>query len=53
MYNTHKESVSAVKTSSRSAGFLVAATKTGVIAGFKEIITAETMSHGYVFLAEG
>ena len=52
MCNTHEESVSAVKTSSSSAGFLIAATETGVIPGLKEIITAETMSQRYIFLAE-
>jgi len=49
---THKESVSAVKTASRSAGFLIAVTESGLVAGLSEIITAETLSQRYTFLAE-
>ncbi|CAK0812046.1 unnamed protein product, partial [Prorocentrum cordatum] len=49
---THKESISAVKTASRSAGFLTAVTQTGIVCGLQEVITAETLSQRYCFLAE-
>ena len=49
---THKESVEAVKTSSRSAGFLAAVTESGIICGLGKIITAETLSQRYCFLAD-
>jgi hypothetical protein len=49
---THKESVAAVKTASRSAGFLLAVTESGLVAGLQEIITAETLSQRYSFLAD-
>ena len=49
---THKESMAAVKTASRSAGFLLAVSQSGIIAGLQEIITAETLSQRYAFLAE-
>ena len=49
---THKESVAAVRTASRSAGFLMGVSSGGTIAGLGEIITAETLSQRYAFLAE-
>lgn len=49
---THKESIAAVRTASRSAGFLMAVTESGIIPGLAEIITAETLSQRYAFLAE-
>ena len=49
---THKESLAAVRTASRSAGFLLAVSQSGIIAGLQEIITAETLSQRYSFLAE-
>jgi hypothetical protein len=48
---THKESLAAVRTASRSAGFLMAVSESGLIAGLAEIITAETLSQRYSFLA--
>ena len=50
--DTHEESVTAVRKASRSAGFLIAASVTGVVAGLKEITTAETLSQRCSFLAE-
>ncbi|CAK0880615.1 unnamed protein product [Prorocentrum cordatum] len=49
---THKESISAVRTSARSAGILTAVSETGVIGAFEEVITAETLSQRYCFLAK-
>ena len=49
---THKESLAAVRTASRSAGFLMAVSESGIIAGLSEIITAETLSQRYSFLSE-
>ena len=49
---THKESVSAVRTASRSAGFLTAVSASGIVGALQEIITAETLSQRHCFLAE-
>ena len=41
-----------MRTASRSAGSLLAVSQSGIIAGLQEIITAETLSQRYSFLAE-
>ena len=48
---THKESVAAVRTASRSAGCLTAVSESGIIGALHEVITAETLSQRYCFLA--
>ena len=49
---THKEGVEAVKTASRTAGFMLAVTESGIIGGLAELVTAETLSQRYCFLAD-
>jgi len=49
---THKESMAAVRTASRSAGFLTAVSESGIIGALHEVITAETLSQRYCFLAQ-
>ena len=49
---THKESVAAVRTASRSVGFLAAVSESGIIGALHEVITAETLSKRYRFLAQ-
>ena len=44
--------MAAVRTASRSAGFLLAVSESGIVPGLNEIITAETLSQRYTFLAE-
>ena len=43
--------MTAVRTASRSAGFLMAVSESGLVAGLDEIITAETLSQRYAFVA--
>lgn len=49
---THKESVSAVRTASRTAGFLMAVTSSGIVGALQELVTAETLSQRHCFLAD-
>ncbi|CAK0903331.1 unnamed protein product [Prorocentrum cordatum] len=49
---THKESVSAIRAAERSAGFLAAVSESGIVGALEEVITAETLSQRYCFLAD-
>ena len=49
---THKEGAADVRTAYRTAGFMIVFSESGVVGALAELVTAETLSQRYCFLAE-